>query len=335
MTEFAWPVVAADIGGTNVRFAWLEHAEAEPVHLAKLRTNAFDTLTDALNEALAQARLETPKTGLFAGAGPIRDDGLDLTNAKWIIRPPDVLDRTGLREVVLFNDFEAQALALPFLGDDDLHRVGGAGSRDDRTKAVIGPGTGLGVGVLARAGGRWIVVPGEGGHVDIGPRDRSEHAVFEHIERIGGRVSGEQALSGNGLMNLYRAVCRAADADPVHDDPADVTDAALGADDDAARRALTLFCTLLGRLAGDVALTVMAKGGVYIGGGIVPRILDFLDASPFRDAFEDKAPHEALMRACATAVVTADVPALEGLLGFARDPDAFIVELAHRRWQAD
>lgn len=312
MTDFAWPVVAADIGGTNVRFAWLEHAEAEPVHLAKLRTNGFETLTDALNKALSKADVAPPGTGLFAGAGPIRDDGLDLTNARWVIRPPDLIERTGLAEVVLFNDFEAQALALPFLGEDELHRVGDAAPRADRTKAVIGPGTGLGVGVLAHAQGRWVVVPGEGGHVDLGPRDAKEASIFERIERIGGRVSGEQALSGDGLLNLYRAVCGTRGENCAHDDPADVTEAALADDDAAAREALTLFCALLGRLAGDLALTVMAKGGVYIGGGIVPRLGDFFARSGFREHFEAKGRMQAYLEKIPSFVIHSPYPALVG-----------------------
>ena len=333
MKPFTYPIVAGDIGGTNARFAVMEAPGAEAIDLPTEPTGRYATLEEALAHALEKGAAPAPATGLFAAAGPIREGGLDLTNASWHIRPPRVAAHCGLDEVVLFNDFEAQALALAVLRSDHVETIGEATFRTDATKAVIGPGTGLGVGVLAFADDRWFPVPGEGGHVDIGPRTAREADIFAHLERIEGRVSGEQVLSGDGLLNLAGAVAATDGAARRYGHPSDVTFAALDGGDATAREALTLFATLLGRMAGDLALTVLARGGVYIGGGIAPRMVDFLRASPFREAFLDKAPHGDLMAAIATGIVVDDRPALDGLLGLAGDPDRFVIDLTGRRWR--
>ena len=334
MTDFAYPIVAGDIGGTNARFSVVPGPGAAQIDLPTVPTARYGSLEEALADALRSGEAPAPRTGLFAAAGPIDADGLDLTNAAWTIRPPDIIARCGLGEVALFNDFEAQALALAVLQPHHVEPVGAARPRGDRTKAVIGPGTGLGVGMLVHAAGRWVPVPGEGGHVDLGPRGPREEAIFARAETIEGRMSGEQLLSGDGLLNLARAVAAADGSGRRYGDPSDVTYGALLAGDEVAREALSLFCTLLGRMAGDLALTVLARGGVYIGGGIAPRIVDFLQASGFRAAFEDKAPHRRLMEEIATLIVVDDRPALDGLVGLAAEPDRFLLDLDFRRWRA-
>ena len=197
----------------------------------------------------------------------------------------------------------------------------------------MGPGTGLGVGMLVRAGGKWIPVPGEGGHVDLGPRNAREVEIWQHLETIGGRISAEQAVCGDGLVNLYRACCKVEGKEPALNSPADISVAAMESTDAQAQEALSLFCTTLGRVAGDLALTAMAKGGVYIGGGIAQKILPFLQASNFRSNFEDKAPHQAVMSDISTFVITHPLPALLGLAAFANAPESYLVDLSYRHWQ--
>ncbi len=198
---------------------------------------------------------------------------------------------------------------------------------------MLGPGTGLGVAGLVRTRHAWVPVPGEGGHIDIGPRTERDYQIFPHIERIEGRVTGEQILSGRGLRNLYLGICAADKITPTLETPVDITSAGLDGSNPQAAETLDLFATYLGRLAGDLALIFMAHGGVYLSGGIPVRILSALKAGSFRAAFEDKAPHKAIMRDIPVRVITYQLAALTGLSAFARTPSRFEVSTEGRRWR--
>ncbi len=340
MDSAAFPVLLADIGGTNTRFRVLD-APGTPLRaFPTFATADYPTLEKAVCDVVL-GEGATPKRAVVAAAGPILADGLDLTNAHWVIRPAPFLTMTGICELVLLNDFEAQALALPALGKDDVTPIGTVSRTRDHTRAVIGPGTGLGVGTLVRAGGVWVPVAGEGGHIDLGPRTEREAAIWQHLDAIDGRISAEQVLCGDGLVNLYRAICLTDGADQLFHDPSSVSTAALAdwergdashAPQSHAQEALDLFCTGLGRVAGDLALTTYAAGGVYLGGGITTKILPFLHASGFRAAFEDKAPHRAFMESVATLAITADLPALAGLAAYAENPTAYSLDIHDRTW---
>ena len=340
MDSAAFPVLLADIGGTNTRFRVLD-APGMPLRaFPTFPTADYPTLEKAVCAVVLGAGT-APKRAIVAAAGPIKADGLDLTNAHWVIRPAPFLATTGIEKLVLLNDFEAQALALPALGAGDVTAIGPVSQTRDHTRAVIGPGTGLGVGTLVRAGGVWVPVAGEGGHVDFGPRTEREAAVRHHLDAIDGRISAEQVLCGAGLVNLYRAICLAEGAEPLFQDPSTVSTAALvdwergnatHAPLSHAQEALDLFCTGLGRVAGDLALTTYAAGGVYLGGGITLKILPFLQSSGFRAAFEDKAPHRAFMESVATLAITADLPALAGLSAYAQNPTAYSLDVHDRTW---
>jgi glucokinase len=312
-----FPVLIGDIGGTNARFALLVDANAEPKEFPGVRTSGFASLEEAIQAAVLDRTSLRPRSALLAIAAPVEGDEIALTNHGWTVRPRPMLAAFGLEEIVIVNDFEAQALGL---------------RQEEAGCVVLGPGTGLGVAGLVHARGMWIPVPGEGGHVDIGPRSARDFAVFPHIETIGGRISGEQILCGRGLVNLYRAVAAADGAAPRLSDPADITAAAAAGDDAIALEALSIFVTCLGRLAGDLALVFMARGGVYLTGGIVQKIVPALQDGRFRAAFDDKAPHGALMREMPVHVVTHPLAALTGLAAYARTPARFGVELAGRRW---
>ncbi|MEP0940487.1 MAG: glucokinase, partial [Rhizobiaceae bacterium] len=277
-THLSFPVLIGDIGGTNARFQIIGAAHAPPVIFQPVRTADFATIEQAIEQSVLANTDINPRSALIAAAGPITSNGLDLTNCHWNIMPGPFLQLASFEQLVLMNDFEAQALALPCLNAENGAVLGG-GELDiagRSTKAVLGPGTGLGVGILVRAGGKWIPVAGEGGHVDLGPRNKREADVWAQLETIEGRISAEQAVCGDGLVNLYRACC-STDQVPVElDSPAAISVAAMGATNDQAVEALSLFCITLGRVAGDLALTSMARGGVYIGGGIAQKILPFL-----------------------------------------------------------
>ncbi|MDQ0325049.1 glucokinase [Rhodopseudomonas julia] len=331
----AFPVLLGDIGGTNARFALLPGRDEEVLHFAPVRTGDFPSIESAVGAAVFDKTDIRPRSALFALAGPIDGDEVDLTNAEWVIRPRDVMAATGISDIALLNDFEAQALAISALDDPCMttEAIGPELATEANCRVVLGPGTGLGVAGLVYASGLWTPVPGEGGHVALGPDADDEFPIWPHIEKEGGRISAEALLAGRGIPRLYRAVAAARGLAAELSTPAEVTNAALGGQDPLALATMTLYCRLLGRVAGDLALVFMATGGVFIAGGIAPRIALLLKEGEFRRAFEAKYPHENLMRQIATRLITASQPALTGLAAFARAPENFSVPLDRRRWR--
>lgn len=327
-----FPVLVGDIGGTNARFAIVPEGSAGLVAFPSVETEDFPDIETAIERTVLARSTLRPRSALIDIAGPVDGDEMDLTNARWRIRPRVIIERLGLDAMVVFNDFEALAMALGSLNGNDLVEIGGPHAPAGGARAVLGPGTGLGVGALLDAAGVAVPVPGEGGHVALGPVEDDEFALWPHIEKEHGRISAEAILCGRGLVRLYRAVAAQAGLNPRFGEPAEVTEAALSDSDPLAVRTLLLWCRLLGRVAGDMALVVMARGGTYVGGGIPPRILSFLQRSEFRAAFEAKAPHEHVMKAMPTYVIVGENPALTGLAAFARNPSSFGVNLDGRFW---
>jgi len=335
--SLGFPILIGDIGGTNARFQLLENSEAAPHNFPHVKTRDHKTIIDAINETALKRAETVPKTIILAAAGPITPRGLNLTNCHWSIEPGGLLKTTNAQKIILFNDFDAQALALPTFKADDLKTIGNAkidASHQKSTKVVLGPGTGLGVAGLLWAGDKWAPIGGEGGHVDLGPCTQREQFIWEHLDRFEGRVSAESILCGSGLLNLYKAICKTDGVIPDLTTPSEVSSKAVAATNDQALEALNIFCVNLGRLAGNLALTTMARGGVYLGGGIATKILPFLEKSGFRQAFEDKAPHSELIASIPTHVVTSELPALAGLSYFAQRPENFAIALSSKSWSA-
>ena len=335
-TALPFPVLIGDVGGTNARFAVVPDKDAPVEHFHPVETGDFPDIESAIERVVLKQTKHRPRSALIDLAGPIVGDTAALTNAKWTFRPRDTLKRVGMQAMVLLNDFEALALALTSLQAGDLAKIGGGDPVATEARIVIGPGTGLGVGALVPAGGAadglWVPVPGEGGHVELGPAEDDEFPIWPHIEKEGGRISAEVLIAGRGIVNLYRAVASSLGKAPTLTTPADVTKAALEKTEAIAESSMALYARLLGRVAGDVALTFMARGGAYIGGGIPPRILPILKSSEFRRAFEAKSPHQAVMATIPTFVIVSDNPALKGLAAFARSPERFGVNLSGRHW---
>lgn len=330
----AFPILIGDIGGTNARFAILVDAYADPKEFPVITAADYATIDDAIQQAVLDKTSLQPRTAVLAVAGPLKDDAIDLTNSNWIVQPKKMIEKLGFQDVILINDFEAQAMATTSLDAEFLEKIGDGEVRMAASRVVLGPGTGLGVSGLVHARHTWYPVPGEGGHMDIGPRSERDFEVFPHYERIEGRVSGEQLLCGRGLVNIYKAVCKANGVEVRAAGPAEITSAGLDGMDKEAVETLELFCTYLGRVAGDLALVFMARGGVYLSGGIAQIILPVLRKPGFRAAFEDKAPHSEIMRKIPTFVVTHPLAALSGLAAFARTPVRFGVATEDRRWRA-
>lgn len=330
---FEFPILIGDIGGTNARFSVVMDAGTEVGDPQIVQTASFATIDEAIRSAVVDGLSVQPRSAILAVAGPVNGDSIPLTNCPWVVRPKEMFATVGLGDVVVLNDFEAQALAVVALGDRYLEQIGGGAAEPDASRVVLGPGTGLGVAGLVHFQGKWIPVPGEGGHMDIGPRTPRDYEIWPHIEPLDGRVSGEQILCGRGLVSTYRAVARADGKPSPFTLPAEITLAALDRTDPVAEEALELFITCLGRTAGDLALVFKSRGGVFLTGGIAPRILPALKAGNFRAAFEDKAPHREMMASIPVYVITHPLAALAGLGTYAREPSRFGVETAGRRWR--
>jgi glucokinase len=277
-------------------------------------------LSHAIGAYLAETGAR-PACAVIDMAGPVTGEVLKLTNLHWLFSPGALGDEFGFPFEII-NDFEALACALPYLSPSVLQPLGEPRPREDRAKAVLGPGTGLGVAGLVRSRGKWVPVPSEAGHVELPAETAEEFAVFEMLRRQFGRVSAEHVLSGPGLERLHLARAKvlgfsAPDADDI--EPADITAAAIGGRDRQALATVRLFLTLLARFAGDVALMFDAEGGVYLHGGVAQKLAPLLELKSFRSAFERKRPHETLLARTATVLITEPAPALVGCAAVALD----------------
>lgn len=313
----ARPALIADIGGTNARFA-LVGADGEFVGTRVLACADYSGLAEAVRAYLdLECPDPAPDRAAIAVASPVVGDRVSMTNRDWSFSIAELQGALGLGQLRVVNDFTAQALALPRLGDDEMHQIGGGTVIAGAPIAILGPGTGLGVsGLVEASSGSWIPLATEGGHATLAPADARERAVVGALEARFGHVSIERAVSGPGLGNLARAIAEVDGHDHDALKPDEITARALASNDPVAVEALSMFCAMLGGAAGNLALTLGARGGVYIGGGIVRRLGDFLDASPFRARFEDKGRFRDYLSAIPTSVIIAETPALHGLAAY-------------------
>lgn len=281
----------ADIGGTNIRLAW-QAAPHGPLHDTRVLPCAqYPTVDAALQAYLHDVGIATPREAAFGIANPVTGDAIRMTNHSWSFSQRAVREAFGFERLVVINDFTALALALPLLTPDLLRPVGGGEAVPGAAIALVGPGTGLGVSGLVFPPGSSAGVPlsGEGGHVTLAAQTQREFDVLAILQERYGHVSAERAVCGAGLVDLYHALRRLAQRGGKEvSSAAQVTELALQANDALALEALDLFCGFLGSVAGNLALTLGARGGVYLGGGIVPRLGTWFDQSSFRTRFEAK-----------------------------------------------
>lgn len=306
------PDLVADIGGTNARFALID-ANRQPYAEQTLSCAAFSGLTAAMQAYLAAVGGPRPTQAAVAVATPINGDWIQFTNSDWSFSTEAVGRELGLERLQILNDFTALALALPLLNPDEQRSVGGGTAVEEAPIGLLGPGTGLGVSGLVWSGQDWIPLQSEGGHVTFSPVDQREWAVAQVLQRRFGHPSPERLLSGPGLVNLYQALAEVEGWSAAVLEPAEITDRALAGTCPHCRDVLEIFCGALGTAAGNLAITLGAQGGVYIGGGIVPRLGDFFDRSSFRARFEAKGRFSSYLAAVPTWVITAANPALRGV----------------------
>ncbi len=285
--------LVADIGGTNARFALHDPAARRLDQVRTLAAADYPDIATAIESYLAGAGRARVAEGCFAVACPARDDEIALTNSSWKFSRSGLARRFGLGRLLTVNDFEALALGVPRIGPAGLHNVRPGVPDPTAPMAIVGPGTGLGVSGLIPVEGadgkrRWIALSGEGGHVSFAPTSALEIDLLQFLIRHRGRASAERVLSGQGLSNLYEFLAERAGTPGQRLAPAEITARGLDHGEAVARSALELFCALLGATAGDLTLTLGARGGVYIGGGIVPRLLPILLESEFVGRFQAK-----------------------------------------------
>lgn len=318
-------VLAGDVGATNARLALVTLAGGTPrvEERTEFASREHEGLAEIVSEYREQVRA-LPRRAAFGVAAPVREGRAAFANLDWTLEASDLSARTGLDQVRLVNDFEAVGHALPLLGRDDLVDLLDGQAEPRGTVAVLGAGTGLGHAFVTRSAQGDRVHSSEAGHVDFGPRTAAEDALTGWLRGRHGRVSCERVVSGPGLVDIYRFLTETGrgEVDPTtrqrleREDPAAVvSERGLDASDPACRRALELFVQAYGAQAGNFALAVQATAGVYLGGGIAPKILPALRGEGFRRAFREKGKMAAMMREIPVRVITNPDA---GLLGAAR-----------------
>ena len=318
MTE-TFPRLLGDVGGTNARFGWQASAHTGIEHVLVLPCAAHETLEAAIRTYLELKHLPMPRAGALGIANPITGDVIRMTNHHWSFSISDMQRSLGWSQLKVINDFTALALALPSLPPEHLVQVGGTVAQAFAPKALIGAGTGLGVSGLLPTDvhDHWVPIAGEGGHVTLAAQNDTEYRVIELIRQRYGHVSAERVLSGQGLVDLYLALRQLKQEAPVDvAGAAEITAWALKDQDALALQSLDMFAGFLGAVTGDLALTLGARGGVYLGGGIVPRWLGWFESSKFREQFEAKGRFSVYLKDIPVWVINA--PESPALLGAAR-----------------
>jgi glucokinase len=333
MTNFAFPFPAlvCDTGGTNVRFALVSEPGARLGDIVHLHTGDYPGLAEAIEAAVPKLGAR-PLSVIACGAGPVVGRTLKLTNAPWVMDGPEAARRTNLKQGLLLNDFEAQALSLPTIPDGWEQQIGPLKFGPQGPQVILGPGTGLGVAALVEADGRFTPVSSEACHIDFGPVTPEEFTLWPHLERAHGRVTSESVISGAGLARVHRARIMTKGAPDPHVDPPAVTAAALADPEGEEATSLKLYWRIVARFAGDMAVTFVATGGVTLSGGVLPRVMKFLDEAEFRQAFEAKAPVEDLAKRIPTRLVTREDAVLVGMAAIASTPDRYGVDYESRGW---
>lgn len=301
-----------DVGATNARFALVE-ADGTTTAARVYALNDYPSVIEAIAAYLAEEEPSArPGQAVLAVASPITGDQVTLTNHPWTFSIETVRKHFGLRRFRVINDFAANALAIPHLADGDCLQIGAGAPVADSPIAVIGPGTGLGVSALMPMPGGWAPIEGEGGHVTMAPADAEESAVLERMRGRYDHVSAERLLSGPGLVNLYNVLCELAAVPASPFTAPQITDPRVWDEDARTRDATAMFCRMLGTVAGNLALTLGARGGVYIAGGIIPRLGAAFAQSGFRTRFEAKGRFRSYLAAIPTYVILRPLPALLG-----------------------
>jgi glucokinase len=312
----------ADIGGTNARFALLGESgwRDETVLACTDYPDLVAATEHYLRSVGAALGSQRPHEAAIAIAGPVTSDIVRMTNHVWEFSAAHTRERLGLRRLIILNDFTALAMAVRHIPPNELEQIGSGRPVPNAPLAVLGPGTGLGVSGLIPTGQHWIPLQGEGGHVTLAVMNEREVAVLQQLHRRFSHVSAERVLSGPGLVNLYDALCALDGRVPEVVKPADISRRAKEGSCRVCLETVSIFCGLLGTLAGNLVLTLGALGGAYLGGGIVPSLERLFTSSNFRDRFEDKGRYADYLSQVPTYVIRTKLPAFIGLAAAFDEP---------------
>ncbi len=316
----------ADIGGTNARFALDVGPSAAPGGIQAVQTLAcadYPQFEDAVRAYLAGVNIGTGtrvRHAVIAIANPVNGDAVRMTNHHWAFSIEGARRALGLDTLLVVNDFTALAMSLPTLAPHDLLPVGDGDVQPGSAIGLVGAGTGLGVSGLIPNGERWIPLHSEGGHVAFSPLDEREMTVLRHAWQRYDHVSAERFVSGPGLVLIREALAASRGMASDHSlNPSDIVTRALGGGDALSFETIEVFCGMLGTVAANLAVTLGARGGIYIGGGVVPRLGDYFAESPFRTRFQRKGRFSDFTARIPTWLITAPYPALQGASAILQD----------------
>lgn len=313
--------LVGDIGGTNARFAVLDGAGRISGEATLLCADHPD-IEAAIRRYLDGAGVDRlPASAALAVAGPVDADGTTLTNHPWTVSADRLREAFGFSEIRVINDFMAIALAVPRLDEKDRRQVGDGTAASGAPIAVLGPGTGLGVSAMIPGPGGPSPLATEGGHVTLAGFNSEEDAVIQALRKRFGHASAERALSGQGLLNIHAALAERQGQPAETLTSPEMTERAIAGDDPLCAATLAMFFSFLGTVAANLTLSIGARGGVYIAGGIVPPLFDALERSGFRDRFESKGRFSEYLKAVPSYVITHPQPAFLGLARLIADSD--------------
>ncbi len=306
----------ADIGGTNARFALTEPGKAGFQHAMTLPCRDYDSVHDAIQVYLEKMEVGTPQSICLAIAGRIINHAVKMTNNDWFISRADLKQRFPDSHIQLINDFTAIAFAIPHLESDHVINVGCSQphslDHDEFSIGILGPGTGLGVAGLLKQQGVTIPIISEAGHISFAPYNQQQDKLLLALRERWPRISVERLVSGSGVENIYWALTRIYEKSEAHKSAGEIFEEAIANEHSIEHEAVGLFFQILGQVAGDIALAFGAEDGVYIAGGVAMRYPDLLVSSDFREAFNNKGRHSAMVEATPTYLIIHPQP---GLLG--------------------
>lgn len=319
-------ILVADIGGTNARFGLVNIAgmqQSQPDYTAQLQKTLkcaeYATIAEMIRDYGQQAGTALPAYACLAIAGPIKQGRVRMTNLKWEFAIADLQQELNMKALDVLNDFAALAYSMPHLGSAELHEIHSGQADPDASMLAVGPGTGFGMAALVPHAGRWKIAPTEGGHTNFAPGTLEEVEVLKYLLTQQARVSVENLVSGSGLVLLYRALAAVKGQQAQDFTPADVSERGLAGTDPLCRSAVDTFCAILGSVVGDKGLSTGARGGIYLGGGIVPRLLEHLPNTTFLQRYMDKGPMTDYMQAIPLNAIVKDTAALIGTAAWLQD----------------
>ncbi|MCR3754604.1 MAG: glucokinase [Candidatus Westeberhardia cardiocondylae] len=304
-------ILVGDIGGTNVRLALCNTYTGKIYKICIYSGKKYKNIEQVIQKYLNKQNIKIIQA-CIAIACPITQDWISMTNHSWKFSIKNIQQKLQLKQLEIINDFTAISMAIPMLTKKDIIQFGGKEPIQGKPIVIYGAGTGLGVSHLIKINHHWISFPGEGGHVDFASSNREEDTILSILRTEIKHVSAEKVLSGPGLVNLYRAIVKSQGKIPNSLLPQQITKQAIQKTCQDSYKTLSLFCTLMGRFGGNLALNMGTFGGVYIAGGIIPKFLQFFSQSNFREAFEDKGRFTKYLKNIPVYLITHKQP---GLLG--------------------